>query len=64
MDEILGTNRVKLRLAGCPARQELNDRGRDLGRPAAGKVVANLVHQLHTGIRQDRGQLMGRAGQG
>ena len=30
-------------------------------RPAAGKVVADLVHELHTGIGQDRGQLMGGA---
>ena len=35
--------------------QELGDRVRDLGRPAARKVVADLIHKLHAGIGQDRG---------
>ena len=41
--------------------QELGDRVRDLGRPAARKVVADLIHKLHAGIGQERGQLMGGA---
>jgi hypothetical protein len=32
-------------------RQEANDRSRDLGRPTAGKVVADLVEELNERMR-------------
>ncbi len=41
--------------------QERNDRGGNLGRATAGKVMANLAQKLNAGIGQDRRQLMGRA---